>query len=1001
MSEILGAVRLKERIIIIVVTLALALLVGGTAGAVTYATTDRHDHGYDYTLEKCEDGSFRLVGFCDYEECSEPEFVGTISAEYITEKVTKAPTCCSEGVKTYYFTWADNYETYTCTETIPVVSHTYVGNVAIGEDGIGKVNAVCTNVGCTNTGLSVDQITELVLVETIPASCTSDRVDKYTFQKNGETIEVTMYTKENIEHTLNGVPLSTFLLKDGVYKFGTPGLVAKHVTFLPCGQQASAQYTCEVCNKQYSVNVGSPDHVLAYDESANELPKFDSEGRATVRCFNENCDYSIYVTLPRIKEGTNAFEIGTDHILESRYLQYTFTNEEYNINIQFDITLEWFDHVVEYSESDTKNPTLEEDGYAYVKCTYEGCPKSGEIIIPKIVIGENAVKILDATENNAETYKYTYENKEYNFVVEFEFTVGEKLEHAYTYQLLDTDVPFQPALFGFCNQPGCSAPKIKLDKNIAQKYVPASCTNRAYIEFSCQHDGETYILRTNEFGDYDHNFVLKTDESVNPTLDATGKAVYICTKSGCNAKEEIKLPAFVVDENADNYSYDYDSNVETVHYSHTFNLHGKSYTYTFTFERQKPHDHQYDYSLVPSGTVIGGLDLVGICNFRDCRHEYIEYGVDAKCVEDTSTCTVPGYAIWEYEKDGQIISYRIDAEVVAGHKFVSFNLKDATTILPNFTTPGSLDIHCEICGEYGTTLELPVMFIGENSTIKTQTSQQIIYDYAVTLVYEDREILVKTIIMGPNSHTLKPVDSETIFPTDTQPGKVILRCTDGGCPVYQEYELPIVVVDQNSGNYFYDPETNIETVFYTYTYTHEGESYTVEHVFERVKPHTHVYDYTLESSATAEGGFDLVGHCTELGCTDVYREENVAATLVIDTTTCTEVGEQVWKYEKDGVEYTTTVSVEAPLGHDSVIYRINDADTVLPTLTEAGSIELYCSRCGEHGGTVELPVITVEGEEPNATVVSDDGNQVLYSYIVTVVFEDKEITVEALIVVEK
>ena len=999
MSEIFSVVRLKERILIIVSTLALALFVGAAAGAITYATTDRHDHGYDYNLVRGEDGGFTLEGFCDYEKCPEPEFRGAISSEYITEEVTKQPTCCTLGVKSYYFTWADNSETYVYTETIPLIPHSYKGNVVFSEDGSASVSAVCTNEGCSNKNLSVSGTTDIELIETIPATCSSKRVDRYRLLYNGESVEVVKETLENIDHTLNGVSISEYLLEDGVYKLGTPGMDLLYDAIVGCNGRADASFTCEVCKGKYTVKVGRPDHVLAYDETLNQLPTFEADGRATVVCVNDNCDYCLYVTLPMMVEGGNTIETGRDHLLEERYLKYSFSDTKYGFDVNVDITLDWFDHTVEYNEADTIYPTFEDEGVAYVKCTYEGCDKGGHIIIPKIVIGENAVIIREATEKTPRIFRYTYENAEYNFTVSFEGEMGEVLSHKYVYELRDTDIPFQPKLFGKCDQPECSAPEIWLtDVPVIRNDVPASCTNREYIEFVCVYEGKTYYYKMLEFGDYAHDYELVDSKTIYPTADSTGKAVLFCTKAGCAASQEITLPKVAINEADPGYRYDEATNIETIDYVYTFTKQGESYTIRFTYNREKPHVHTYDYHLEPSLTEIGKLDFVGICNFRDgmCNNEYRESAVDAQLIEDTGTCTEPGYAIWEYVYDGVSYTYRVEGDAVAGHRFVGFDLNSDTTRLPDFKTPGQIDLYCDICGEFGATVELPVMYIGVNSTIKAETSQQITYHYSVTITYNDREITVKTFIFGPNTHTLAISESDTVYPTHDTVGKVVLKCTDGGCPVFVEYELPKVVINENSDNYSYDPETNLESVEYTYGFVHDDIPHVVQFTYQRVKPHTHEYEYKLETSLTTGGAFDLVGHCTFRNCTEEVREENVAAILVEDTSTCTEPGARTWMFKKNGVEYTCVTLVETPVGH-------NPAEGVViikPDFTTVGSADIRCDVCGEIIGTVELPVM-LEGEEGNCTLISDEGNQALYSYTVTVIFEEKEITVQAHIVVEK
>ena len=59
MGEILSAIRLKDKVTIVILMSILALLLTGSVGVVSYAT--RHQHNYEYHLEKGADGEFDFV----------------------------------------------------------------------------------------------------------------------------------------------------------------------------------------------------------------------------------------------------------------------------------------------------------------------------------------------------------------------------------------------------------------------------------------------------------------------------------------------------------------------------------------------------------------------------------------------------------------------------------------------------------------------------------------------------------------------------------------------------------------------------------------------------------------------------------------------------------------------------------------------------------------------------------------------------------------------------
>ena len=64
MNEILGSVKLKDKITIAVVMTALALVIVLLAALLSGLTIDNHDHKYGFALEMRDDGGFNLVGTC-------------------------------------------------------------------------------------------------------------------------------------------------------------------------------------------------------------------------------------------------------------------------------------------------------------------------------------------------------------------------------------------------------------------------------------------------------------------------------------------------------------------------------------------------------------------------------------------------------------------------------------------------------------------------------------------------------------------------------------------------------------------------------------------------------------------------------------------------------------------------------------------------------------------------------------------------------------------------
>ena len=743
MGEILSAVRLKERILIIVLTLALALVVGGATFGVTYATIDNHEHEFTYELSKGEDGEFDLIETCVDEEC-EYHMVYFISnpeeALHSYEKV--APTCYSVGILEYYFTPKGSLKSYTYQEEIPMLSHSYVGEITT-ENGISSIDVSCSNEGCEKEIVSVGGITNVELVETTPATCHTPRKDVHTCKYGEDTITVTTYTEEEVEHKLNGEFASNFILHDNIYIFGTPGIVC--IGTPGCGENVPGAYVCEECKETVGVKAGKPDHSYVYSAEDSTMPTLEAVGSATLKCENEGCDGSISVELPMAVEGENTVETGNNHILEERYLKYTYENTEYGFTAETEYTLTWLDHTLEYVPAETVNPTMTEQGKAYVRCSFEGCTKHEEITLPDVEVGANAVVVNQATEQRRQTIRYSYTDATYGFTVEFDLEIGEKLTHNYTYDIDLYGSSF--CLIGTCAQPECQEPTIYLtDVAISEESFPATCTSYAYLLYSCEYEGNVYTeimeFRFDGFGP--HNLQYSAEESTMPTPDAEGIAVVKCVNEGCSERHEIAIPKMIIGENCES-SVDHETGYETLTYTYTFEHEGVSYTVETTLQRAEPHDCVFTYELEP---VLGRFDFVGYCNHPACDEEIREENVEATLIEDTTTCTAPGQQTWQHVRDnGDTYECHIRIEIVLGHS-MTYNVDAATTVKPTFDAPGSIDLYCAGCGMHGATIELPKMVLGEggNTVQSGETKFEIVYIYTHVAVYEEEEIPVALII---------------------------------------------------------------------------------------------------------------------------------------------------------------------------------------------------------------------------------------------------------------
>lgn len=716
MSEIFSAVRLKERIIIITLLTVLALVVGGSAVAVTLATTTVHKHNYEFHLDKTAEGSFEFVGVCTFERCEDPYYVRYIESG-VYEYVKTPATCCEEGVREYSFTFRERPEdlpvTYVYQEAIEVIPHSYVGEVSV-KNGVASVVASCTNEGCLTPDLAVNNSADIKLDKTIKPTCLEPEKKIYTLTYNKSLVSVTVLGDQLAEHRLNGEYISTYLLSEGVYKYGTEGIIAVGSSDVGCGQSVLGVYQCEDCKQPQTVRIGKPDHVFAYSEPDTVKPTLEAAGSATIRCTNEGCDEHFGIEIPMAVDGENTTIVGYDHILESRYIEYTFVSEEYNFTVTSQFTLPWYDHTLAYVEADTVLPGENADGKAYVRCTYEGCDKHQEIPLPKVIYdtndaGVNSVIIKKATEAKLAVAKYSFVSEEFEFTVEFETEVGTVLSHNYNY-VLDF-INGEITIVGKCKQEDCSEPVIyDTETPITTETFEATCMQPAHVKYSCVKDGKTYennMILGFELGE--HNFVISEGDTLAPTLDATGMAVLKCATDGCKESIQVTIPKMEIGVNATSEIND-ETGIETISYTYTDEEYG--FTVTAVLERVAPHDHSYTYVLEP---YVDSFDLIGHCDHPSCEEKQVIDNVPAVMLGDDSTCTVPGKQTWGYEYEGETYTCYLYVSTPLGHK-MTYDIEAESTVRPTLTEEGFIYIYCGQCGELEEGFVLPKAVIGQNTT---------------------------------------------------------------------------------------------------------------------------------------------------------------------------------------------------------------------------------------------------------------------------------------------
>ncbi len=768
MNEFLSVLRLKDKIVIVALMSVFALLLAGTAGAVAMVATndsgingginngtnngngtengDTHTHTYTYHVEKNDIGEFYFVGDCTVENCQNPKITYIIE-DGISEEIKTEPTCHSFGEKVYYFTPVAPFEEieYTYTEQIPLVDHTYVGEIVADGDTV-SVNASCAVEGCSGASVSVSGVADLEFVSSDAATCNTPRRDNYTFTSGGQTYNVAVLVEEEGPHTLNGKPVTDYQLPSGKYLYGTPGITTI-VPLVSCGQWTEGCFICEGCAETIAIEVGTIPHSYEYSsDKITKYPDFTQNGEVELKCTNEGCTHVEKIVLPKAVENDNTVSLSIDEDNGKQTWKYSCTPDKYEFTVEFEFVTDWeHDHLYVYS-SVTKEPTIYRDGEFVVKCTL--CEKEKKHSIPKAT-ADNADEIIEATEQNAKTYVYTYVSETYGFTEVFRVTEGNPLSHDYKYDLIPYNGGF--AMKGTCEQPGCQETSIIREEGLVPNYenIAPTCTKPGYESFSYTYSvtGQTYYWGfETPIDESNHTFVCDEANTVYPSFESTGTSVLKCTGEGCTAKtESVTLPIAVVGDNAL-----VDEESRTVIYTFAFTYNDIEFVVVAEYPLSEEHTHSYTYELIPKEGILGKFDFVGSCTYPLCTAKITDVDVPAVLEEDNSTCTGGIKQVWSYDHDGTVYYCYLDIWVPDGHH-MDYVTNSPTTVNPTLDESGSMEIFCTKCGETYI-LELPPIndpaVIAEiTKDTERQTSYSYIYHYVYNELDPDGFLDIELIIL--------------------------------------------------------------------------------------------------------------------------------------------------------------------------------------------------------------------------------------------------------------
>lgn len=463
MSEIFGAVKGKTKITIISSMAVFALLLISVIGVLNFVTADTHNHDYDYSIIRSDDGSFNLVGVCKVSNCESPYYAET-DISGVKLLMAESSTCSKEGKRVYSYT--KDGVTVQYVEKLPMVAHTY--DFSINTDVGGSVTYLegsCTAEGCTNPKVFISNFEDFKLVSTIPGNCFTPRKDTYSYLLNGEEHSFVTLVDEDIPHTLNGASANIFADADGNYPVGTPGITVSGS--VACGSVIDGHYVCEVCKQVVSVKVAREDHKFLYKESNITPPTVSADGVAVLVCHNSECSETVRVTIPKVEIGVNAFVVSEATEAGPMLVSYSFESLEHGFSFAKEYEIgEKLSHNYEYELC------LNEDTGKFDvmgKCYQLGCTESEKCLeadVPAEFVEDTSTCLVPGVV----IWKYEYKGE----TLYFDPPTLVPSDHIYAYdqnKALDPTLESGGMIEIYCTTEGCdhavvvNLPKVVVDEN--------------------------------------------------------------------------------------------------------------------------------------------------------------------------------------------------------------------------------------------------------------------------------------------------------------------------------------------------------------------------------------------------------------------------------------------------------------------------------------------------------------------------------------------------------
>lgn len=506
-----------------------------------------------------------------------------------------------------------------------------------------------------------------------------------------------------------------------------------------------------------------------------------------------------------------------------------------------------------------------------------------------------------------------------------------------------------------------------------------TCGQKTIGVFQCEGCGATVSALV---GLPDHKYVQDVTTMKQPTKVEEGYVYVKCSNSGCTDTKKVNMPK-IGDSSVTltSVSIDEANLVQTWKYSYYYEKY--DVTVYFEYETDWRHDHVFVHdpsltevpSLTRTGKAIVKCSVEGCSELKQIVLPKVQVGSNPENGDNSiytiSTNTEQQAKTVIYTYTSEIYGFTETLEIVIGQRLSHAYNYYLEPYGNGFVVIGKCDQpECQ-----------RPEYIKEENVIPVYTNTSTCQTFGEEIWSHPTDSNVKPFVIPSFDlvgHNMQFGEDNVIKqPTTSEPGKAAIKCANAGCDVECEFDLPKVVLGAEGNSVVIGVGDGIQIVGYSYIYVDGDIRVTVDLVLVIEEAHVHSFTYELVPMEDGEiGKFDFIGTCSSYEiCGGKVVTHDVTAKLIEDNSTCTGGIKQSWAYIFNNEIYYCYLNIMIPDGHH-MDFDIKAPTTIRPTLTEKGSLEIFCTKCGERQ-TIDLPVL-VPGV--NATISDQTDKQITYKY---------------------